>query len=233
MVRWLALLGALAVAGAADDGRPPEWDDEEDGPWEPVPWEPVWWTKAGEQGVRFIERYDETEPDMVYRSNGFRRAKPRRRRARARRGANRRYKILEPGKTGLQAYGPLTECRILGEGWTSEEYPRGQPILWEKNKKKPLKVVAKNVMPCWEEAMNWMEIGRARRAARRATDAGPEAPRAPGPRGRSSARPSWATRRRRSPACRRTASSSSASRSPSARRRARSPPAAASSSAVP
>lgn len=74
MVRWLALLGALAVAGAADDGRPPEWDDEEDGPWEPVPWEPVWWTKAGEQGVRFIERYDETEPDMVYRSNGFRRA---------------------------------------------------------------------------------------------------------------------------------------------------------------
>ena len=158
---------------------------------------------------------------------------PRRRRARARRGATRRYKILEPGKTGLQAYGPLTECRILGEGWTSEEYPRGQPILWEKNKKKPLKVVAKNVMPCWEEAMNWMEIGRARRAARRATDAGPEAPRAPGPRGRSSARPSWATRRRRSPACRRTASSSSASRSPSARRRARSPPAAASSSAVP
>ena len=159
---------------------------------------------------------------------------PRRRRARARRGAARRYKILEPGKTGLQAYGPLTECRILGEGWTSEEYPRGQPILWEKNKKKPLKVVAKNVMPCWEEAMNWMEIGRARRAARRATGAGPEAPpRAPGPRGRSSARPSWATRRRRSPACRRTASSSSASRSPSARRRARSPPAAASSSAVP
>ena len=119
---------------------------------------------------------------------------PRRRRARARRGAARRYKILEPGKTGLQAYGPLTECRILGEGWTSEEYPRGQPILWEKNKKKPLKVVAKNVMPCWEEAMNWMEIGRARRAARRATDAGPEAPRAPGPRGRSSARPSSTTR---------------------------------------
>ena len=97
---------------------------------------------------------------------------PRRRRSRARRGAARRYKILEPGKTGLQAYGPLTECRILGEGWTSEEYPRGQPILWEKNKKKPLKVVAKNVMPCWEEAMNWMEIGRARRAARRATSAG-------------------------------------------------------------
>ena len=74
---------------------------------------------------------------------------------------------------------------------------------------------------------------RAPRRAPRDGRGGFEAPRAPGPRGRSSARPSWATRRRRSPACRRTASSSSASRSPSARRRARSPPAAASSSAVP
>lgn len=133
-----------AEAAAADDGRPAEWDEEEDGVWEaapPKPWEPVWWTRADEQGVKFIENYDETEPEMVYRDNGF------------------RYKILKNGTTGQQAYGPLTNCKILGEGWTSREYPKGRPILWEKNKKKPLKVRANNVMPCWEEAMNYMEIG--------------------------------------------------------------------------
>lgn len=75
------------------------------------------------------------------------------------RAAARRYKILKNGTSGQRAYGPTTKCNILGEGWVSTDYPDGPPILWEKNRKKPLKVVAHAVMPCWEEAMNSMEIG--------------------------------------------------------------------------
>lgn len=123
-------------------GKPEAWDDEEDGAWEPIEWEKAWWTAAGEEGVNFIEYYDIAEKkDMNYRDDGF------------------RYRILETGNTGLQAYGPLTDCKILGAGWTSENYPLGQPYIWEKNRKKPYSVRANNIMSCFESAMNYMEIG--------------------------------------------------------------------------
>ena len=135
-----------ASAAAADDLEPtkPEgWDDEEDGEWEAA-WEPVWWTLADQHDVEFIEAYD-LLPDMQYRYNGF------------------RHRIVKAGKSGLQSYGPTVACHILGDGWTVKDFvaePRGQPLLKERNKKKPLKVAkAANVMQCWEEAINHMEIG--------------------------------------------------------------------------
>lgn len=77
-LRWLAIAGCVASAvfawTAPPEERPAEWDDEEDGVWEPAPWENVWWTKAGEDGVKFIEDYDARETAMVYRYNGFRRS---------------------------------------------------------------------------------------------------------------------------------------------------------------
>ena len=123
-------------------GMPAEWDEEEDGAWEPVEWEPVWWTNAPEEGVRFIEHYDAMhESDMTYRQDGF------------------RYRILKNGNTGLQAFGPSTDCKILGVGWTVDQYPLGRPYMWEKNRKKPMKIRSTNFNHCWVSALNYMEIG--------------------------------------------------------------------------